>query len=114
MTDTVAGIHTKHTQFVFDVEVAAPVNAQSQWARFADSAHLLKEDGFFRSAERKKYTKHEEPYARLNIGVLAFAVSSFCVLGPTLLRYLALLAECNYTLGIANNIRWMPYHLLML
>ncbi len=29
------------------------------------------------------------------LGFLAFAVSSFCVLGPTLLRYLALLANLN-------------------
>ena len=40
-----------------------------------------------------QYNKHEAPYAVQNLGFLAFAVSSFGVLGPTLLRFLTVLAD---------------------
>ena len=50
-------------------------------------------DPFLTEVEAEKNEKHETPYAQMGLGFLAFAVSSFCLLGPTLLRYLALLAN---------------------
>ncbi len=55
------------------------------------SAHGL--NPFLQHAEPDKYTRHEESYALEGLGFLAFAVSSFGVLGRTLLRFLSLLAD---------------------
>jgi hypothetical protein len=48
---------------------------------------------FLSKVETVKYSKHEEAYALQGLGFLAFAVSSFGALGPTLLRFLSLLAD---------------------
>ena len=80
----------EHKSFLFDVTIAAPINSQSVWSSQTSADQLS--SGFLVSAEKLKYDKHEHEYARLDYGFLAFAVSPFCVLGPTLIRYLACLA----------------------
>ena len=55
------------------------------------------------SAEQQKYKKHEEAYANLSIGFLAFATSCFGVLGDSLVRFLFALATVESK--VLNNQR---------
>ena len=89
--DTVARIGQSHSKHLFDVRIACPVTTNNIWKVKPRSANGI--DPFLTEVEAEKYEKHETPYAQMGLGFLAFAVSSFCVLGPTLLRYLAILAN---------------------
>ena len=55
------------------------------------------EDTVLPSSERAKYSKHEEAYTNISLGFLAFALSSFCVFGNDLVRYLWMLARIETT-----------------
>ncbi len=92
VTDNVANSKQSYETFLFDVCIPCPVKASSEWhpntAYDANGSNL-----FLQDAESAKYSKHEAAYAIQSLGFLAFAVSSFGVLGPTLLRFLTLLAD---------------------
>ena len=93
VTDTIPDVRSTHLQFVFDVKLTAPVNISSQWHLRTGPEHALSQSGFLLTAETSKYSKHEDPYARMGLGFLAFVISTFGVMSPTLIRYLTLLAD---------------------
>ena len=68
------------------------------------------EDNVLPTSERDKYRKHEEAYANINLGFLAFALSSFCVFGNDLVRYLWMLAgiETKSLIDIRNRQGLLP------
>ena len=52
---------------------------------------------FMHRSEREKYVKHEAAYAPLGHAFLAFVLSPFGVLGPSLIRFSAQLAQIKLT-----------------
>jgi hypothetical protein len=92
VTDNVPTMKQSYDTFLFDVCIPCPVKATSEW--HPNTAYDANgSNAFLQDAESAKYSKHEAAYAIQNLGFLAFAVSSFGVLGPTLLRFLTLLAD---------------------
>ena len=90
VVDKIPSIQSEHENFLFDLKIVSPLTALSTWKDRTDAADL--DEGFLAKAQNAKYTKHEHAYARLSYGFLAFTASSFCVMGPTLLKFLSALS----------------------
>ena len=82
----------EHNEFLFDVTIDAVVQMDGKWQGHFN-ANGQWEDTALQSFERAKYRKHEEAYANISLGFLAFALSCFCVLGNNLVQYLWVLAR---------------------
>jgi hypothetical protein len=78
----------KHSQFLYDVHTKSVVHGNGHWSGERDRTTGEWKHNALEKAEHEKYLKHAEPYANLSLGFLAFAVSSFGVLGDDLLRFL--------------------------
>ena len=90
--DTISDLQQEYRQFVADVRIGAPFKGTGDWKDQVAPQDILSPNGFMQNLEKLKYNSHEEAYARQGYGFLALVVSTFGVLGPTLIRYLAMLA----------------------
>jgi hypothetical protein len=94
VTDAFHGLGQAHPIFTFDVTLDSIVDGTGKWKGRRDSRDRMQWlHNALENAERDKYGKHEEGYARIDLGFLAFAASSFVVLGDTLVRFLFVLAR---------------------
>ena len=97
-----------HPNFLFDVTVDGMVSTDGVWNGKFDADGKW-EDTVLPKAEAEKYHKHEEAYANISLGFLAFALSSYCVLGNDLVRYLWVLARWEAaTLSQARTAQGLP------
>ena len=78
-----------------DVRIGAPVKRTGEWKDRVTPQDILCPRGFMQNLKKLKYDSYEEAYARQGFGFLALVVSTFGVLGPTLIRYPAMLVLCR-------------------
>jgi hypothetical protein len=90
--DQVRRSRKERDDFLFDVTVHAPMTTRNEWHGKFSADHERWEYKGLEDAEKAKYVKHEEPYASQDKGFLGFAVSTYPVLGPSLIRFLWVLA----------------------
>ena len=94
--DNVQAFGREHESFVFDVKVVSPLSQTNGWLIRPPSAPN-EDQPFMHRSEREKYIKHEAAYAPLGHAFLAFVLSPFGVLGPSLIRFSAQLAQIKLT-----------------
>ena len=80
------------SNWIYDVTIDAVLQENGKWNGTFSSNGAFS-NACLESSEKEKYCKHEASYANLNFGFLAFAASSFGVMGDDLLRFLYLLAS---------------------
>ena len=93
IVDQVPRHKNNHEDFLFDVTIDAMVQTDGKWKGRVNPGNGEWEDTVLPAAENEKYRKHEEAYANLSLGFLAFSLSCFCVFGNDLIRYLWVLAR---------------------
>jgi len=91
--DEISRSRVLHDDFVFDVTVDSAIKGTGVWTGSRDRQTQKWKHTALACAENEKYRKHEEGYANVSLGFLAFAVSSFGVLGDGLVRFLFVLAR---------------------
>jgi hypothetical protein len=84
--------HSVNSATLFQVSRDGHSDAEGTWT----STALL-------AREAHKFGKYEGNYAALNLGFLALAVSTFCLIGPTFISFLSLLNDAKDTSFIEHS-----------
>jgi len=94
VTDAAPQFGIQHPKFMADVTMHCPITTHGTWEGHLNADCTWSSPGL-QNREAQKFQKHETAYAVQNLGFLALTVSTFGLLGPTFIRFLAQLATAK-------------------